>query len=860
MSRTSDGHIEDLGGELGSTGSSQSESEVDVEERPPNPLLHASFLSKMFFTWPYPILKLGLARPLEEKDLANVAEVDSSLYNLRHFNRIWAEEQRIRPENPSLARALLKDFHHSTWHYVQPLLFMGYTARVIQAVVLGKLIESFEGGNDLGYRWAGIIVVCGVIILFQCHHPFQITWRKGMQIRIACVAAIAEKSLRLSSTHQDTSNSYGRIMNLASNDVERFLLASIFINMLFWAPIQAIGILGAGWSLFGMPFAVGWCLFVVFFLPMQIFLCRKFASYRHQIAAITDARVTFVSQAVSGARVMKMSGYEHRFLERIQKYRSKEVAKIRRSNRLKAWNDALYYISNVVVSLFIFLLRIWTGGTLTTVDVFQIFALVNIMQLELARGVALAVMGVSECYVSVGRIQKFLEFPELPRETESEVEERLLSRSARSLNPSIDGVALSLSGVRCYWNNVTKTSLGKLRRRNSYLSRKPALDKLNIEFQFGELTAIIGPVGCGKSAFLLALVSELPIQHGLVRRCYDDLAYASQDPWIMDGTVKDNIVMDLGFDEIWYGKVVNACGLGTDFQLWRDGDETVVGDQGIQCSGGQRARIGFARALYRDADVLVADDPLSAVDAGVGRQIFNEAVMELTLKRGKCVILATHQHQHIVDFRCVLVNHGRIICTGSYEACVESSHGALTHQIPDDDSKVSNCSRLDAIVANKKENRKRPVSKSFIASRRLSAGAGIEEGDIKADKDNKEMNTQGFVSSETFFDYLRAMGGVHVGFVLFVIYSLTQSAVLLTLTTVGRWAERPQSDQDDWDIYGLILGLGGFVVVFAFFRAFLSFYLVIKVSSSWQSVHMVHYQSCLTHVFSGITSVARPNG
>lgn len=297
----------------------------------------------------------------------------------------------------------------------------------------------------------------------------------------------------------------------------------------------------------------------------------------------------------------------------------------------------------------------------------------------------------------------------------------------------------------------------------------------------------------------------------------------------MDGTVKENIVMDLGFDEIWYGKVVNACGLGSDFELWRDGDETIVGDQGVQCSGGQRARIGFARALYRDADILVADDPFSAVDAGVGRQIFNEAIMELALKRGKCVILATHQHQHIVDFRCVLVNHGRIICTGSYEACVESSHGDLVHQIADD-SKVSSFSRLDAIVAIKKENKKGQVSRSFRSSRRMSTGVGIEERDIKADKENKEMNTQGLVSGETFFDYLRAMGGIYVGFCLFVVYSLTQSAVLLTLTTVGRWAERPQSEQDNWDIIGLVFGLGGFVVVFAFFRAFLSFHLVIKAS------------------------------
>jgi ATP-binding cassette subfamily C (CFTR/MRP) protein 4 len=325
---------------------------------------------------------------------------------------------------------------------------------------------------------------------------------------------------------------------------------------------------------------------------------------------------------------------------------------------------------------------------------------------------------------------------------------------------------------------------------------------------------------------LLALVRELPIQNGVVRRCYDDLAYASQDPWIMVGSVRENIVMDLGFDEIWYGKVVNACGLSTDFQLWRDGDETVVGDKGVQCSGGQRARIGFARALYRDADVLVADDPLSAVDAGVGRQIFNEAIIELALKRGKCVILATHQHQHIADFRCVLVNHGRIICIGSYEACVESSHGDLSHQTPDDFNDVGNSSQLDLFIPYKKGNNKR----SSRSARRCSTGVGVGVEEVKVDQENKEMNTQGLVSSDTYLNYLRAMGGIYIGFCLFVVYSVTQTAVLITFTTVGRWAERPHTEQDNWDIFGLIFGLGTFVVVLAFFRAFLSFHLVIKAS------------------------------
>jgi ATP-binding cassette subfamily C (CFTR/MRP) protein 4 len=172
---------------------------------------------------------------------------------------------------------------------------------------------------------------------------------------------------------------------------------------------------------------------------------------------------------------------------------------------------------------------------------------------------------------------------------------------------------------------------------------------------------------------LQALVEELPVSSGTITRRYGSLAYASQDPWVMDGTVKENITMGIAVDEKWYNQVVEACGLKMDFQQLRDGDQTIVGDRGVQCSGGQRARIGLARSVYRDPDVLVLDDPLSAVDAKVGRQLFQEAILGLMVKRGKCVILATHQHQYVNDSRCVLVVQGRVGCEGSYEDCVQGT-------------------------------------------------------------------------------------------------------------------------------------------------------------------------------------------
>jgi ABC-type transport system involved in cytochrome bd biosynthesis fused ATPase/permease subunit len=215
---------------------------------------------------------------------------------------------------------------------------------------------------------------------------------KGHEVRIAAIAAVYYKSQRLSSTHQDTAASYGQIMNLASNDVERFLLAALFCSHLVWAPLQSIGILYVGWTLIGPAFAAGFALLFLVFIPLQFHLSRRFIHYRGKIAGITDNRVNFVSQAVYGARLMKMSGFENRFLDRIQNYREKEVAQISQANRLKALNEALFFCSNVVISVVIFLVHVGSGKGLTPRDVFTTYTLINIIQIEMTKHVSLGVM------------------------------------------------------------------------------------------------------------------------------------------------------------------------------------------------------------------------------------------------------------------------------------------------------------------------------------------------------------------------------------------------------------------------------------------------------------------------------------
>jgi ABC-type multidrug transport system fused ATPase/permease subunit len=528
---------------------------------------------------------------------------------------------------PSLHRALVKDFLWSTW-YCQPCMLASSTARLVQALALGYLLQTFEssepesdlgtggsgsGGGGNGYLWVGVLVSSGLIVLMEHHHVFFWTWRRGMQYRISCIAAIYDKSLRLNSTsateqlpslsagnRKKTSSksgnargsvsgaSSGKIVNLATNDVERFMMATLFASYIIWAPLQSLAILGLGWWVIGWSFAAGFGLLLFLFVPLQLWLSKRFAYMRSRIAAITDERVTMVSQAVSGVRVMKISGWEDNFQARIASIRKREVEQIEHVNIYRVLNEAIFFVCNVTTSVCIFLIHVGSGGVLTPRNVFTTMVLINVAQMEITKHLSLGVMGVAECWVSISRIQRFLETPELEQRCE------LLPPSDNDDENGTNASAIIASHVTCHWNGngrspsiSTMSSSGESEMNNSSLGLIVALDDVSVEFRMGSLTCVIGAVGSGKSALIQMLAGELPLSAGSLHKRNGSLAYAPQDPWIMDGTIRENILLGREFKSEHYSAVVNACGLDVDIVQLRDGEDSVVGDRGVQLSGGQ---------------------------------------------------------------------------------------------------------------------------------------------------------------------------------------------------------------------------------------------------------------------------------
>ena len=611
--------------------------------------------------------------------------------------------------------------------------------------------------------------------------------KTSYQLRIALVASIYAKTLRLPSLGGRTVTS-GHLTNLASNDVERFLLTAVESNFLLLGPIEAIAILVVGIGVLGPVFAAGYALLLVL-VPIQISFGKLFVYYRSRIASITDRRVGLVSQTVTGARVMKMNGWENGLQQRILRIRHKEeIVDLQKAAKYRAINDAMYYFSSVVISLFVFVLKVVVfDEQLTPKTVFATLTLMNNVQFTLTKHMPNAIMGLSECYVSCQRIQAFLELPE---------QEALVHNAASNdecdQNDDNPEFVLRLSNVTCHWdsNHASSTTVPK----NMLLPSKVALCDISMTLRREKLYCVIGKVGSGKSALLQTLAGELPVSCGTVNRKYRSLAYATQDPWIMDGSVRENVIMGLAFEEDWYQTVVSVCGLGPDIQGFVHGDRTVVGDRGVQCSGGQKARIGLARALYRDAEVLLLDDPLSAVDAKVARSIYYSAIQDLAIqRRKKCVVLVTHQHQFVGDsaVRCILLDNGQLLCAGSFAECVEASNGEISDAMQTNKAEetpaLENSTSTDD--SNAMKNNKGRTDKNAQNEEQNENYAEIR------DAAQSEKRVVGIVRLSTWIAYGNAVGGVFVCLFFFFTFAATQSCLLLNIVQIGNWAARPAEEQ-----------------------------------------------------------------
>ncbi|RAL47722.1 hypothetical protein DM860_012347 [Cuscuta australis] len=607
------------------------------------PYSNAGFFSLTTLSWLNPLLSTGAKRPLDLKDIPLLAQKDRSKTNYKLLTFNW---EKLKAENPSgqpsLAWAILKSF----WREAAcNAIFAGVNTLVsyVGPYMISYFVDYLAGVEAFpheGYILTGIFFVAKLVETFTSRQWYLGVDILGMHVRSALTAMVYRKGLKLSSSARQ-SHTTGEIVNYMAVDVQRVGDYSWYLHDIWMLPLQIILALAILYKNVGIA-SVATLIATVISIVATIPLARIQEDYQDNLMAAKDDRMRKTSECLRNMRILKLQAWEDRYRLMLEEMRSVEYKYLRLALYTQSLVTFIFWSSPIFVSAVTFGTCILLGGQLTAGSVLSALATFRILQ-EPLRNFPDLVSMMAQTKVSIDRISGFL------------MEEELQEDATIALPRGSSNVAIEIKNSDFCWDAS---------------STRPTLSGIHLRVDRGMRVAVCGVVGSGKSSFLSCILGEIPKLTGEVRIC-GAAAYVSQSAWIQSGTIEDNILFGSPMDKSKYKSVIHACSLKKDLELFSHGDQTIIGDRGINLSGGQKQRVQLARALYQDADIYLLDDPFSAVDAHTGSELFKEYI--ITALATKTVVFVTHQVEFLPAADMILVlREGRITQCGKYDELLEA--------------------------------------------------------------------------------------------------------------------------------------------------------------------------------------------
>lgn len=795
-----------------------------------NPSTTASFLSSITFSWYDSTVLKGFRKPLTLKDVWDIEDEAKTNALVSRFEKYMAEElQKARrafqkrqkkkskrnpgasvnglDKNQSQSQDVLvleetkkkkkksettKDFPKS-WlvkalfktFYV--ILLKSFLLKVVYDLLtflnpqLLKLLIAFA--NDHGiYLWTGYLysILLFVVALIQSvclQYYFQLCFLLGMKVRTTVMASVYKKALTLSNRARKQ-YTVGETVNLMSVDAQKLMDVTNFIHLLWSNVLQIALAIYFLWAELGPSVLAGVGVMVIL-IPINGVLATRNRAIQVKNMKNKDSRLKIMNEILSGIKILKYFAWEPSFQNQVHNLRKKELRNLLRFGQLQSAIMFLLYLTPVLVSVITFSVYVLvdSSNVLDAQKAFTSITLFNILRFPMSM-LPMLISSMLQASVSTERLEKYLGGDDL-------------DTSAIRHDCNSDK-AVQFSEASFTWDH----DLGV------------TIQDVNLDIMPGQLVAVVGTVGSGKSSLMSAMLGEMENVHGHIT-VKGSVAYVPQQSWIQNGTIKENILFGSELDEKKYQQVLEACALLPDLEVLPGGDMAEIGEKGINLSGGQKQRISLARATYQNSDIYILDDPLSAVDAHVGKHIFNKVLGPSGLLKGKTRILVTHSIHFLpqVD-EIVVVGNGTILEKGSYSTLL-ANKGLFAKNLktfvkqtgPEDEATVNEDSEDDdcglvpsveeisedvASLSMKRENDlHRTLSRrSRSSSRRLKSlkdslkirNANIlkeEEEPVRGQKlIKKEFVQTGKVKFSVYLKYLQAIGWCSIVFILlgFVIY------------------------------------------------------------------------------------------
>ncbi|ORZ37671.1 P-loop containing nucleoside triphosphate hydrolase protein [Catenaria anguillulae PL171] len=517
----------------------------------------------------------------------------------------------------------------------------------------------------------------------------QLMAQVRMRVRTLLTSAIYQKALGMSLAARKD-QSIGEIVNRMSTDTNQVISGFMWINDLWSLPVSIALALYFLYGIIGPACFAGLAV-IVLVIPASAVQTRAFMRENKLKLESADKRIKLLNEVISGMKTVKLYGFEDYFRKRIVAFREKEQEALARLFTALAMVVGIFNSIDIMITLFTFLVYSWTSSNpngLSSEVVFVSMAYLNIM-IEPIGMFFHVISEIGQAVVSFRRISEFLHVADVDRSAVT----RTTDKDAAVAIEVVDG-GFKWDGppppAGTDGDGNTKNTKPKVSESEEALTKAVdggelqavvsgddsdgkasgfefELTNVNLRVPRCKLVALVGRVGTGKTSLLHGILGEMHKTAGRVQ-VNGSIAYVPQSAWIFNGTLRENILLNNQYDDKWYSRVIEACALKPDLDTLSDGDQTLIGDKGVNLSGGQKARLSLARAVYARRDIYLLDDCLSAVDAHVDRHIFTHVLGPRGLLRSKSVLLVTHGVHHLPQCDDVaLIKDGTVFEHGTFD-------------------------------------------------------------------------------------------------------------------------------------------------------------------------------------------------
>lgn len=791
-----------------------------------------SYLDKLF--------SVGSKRTLTDTDLGGICEADRSDLLYEKFSVLYSNEATTK----SLAqRSLWKILWRTVGYWKLYLsLFLFIISAALQfgpVMILTRLVRYLQKVEtyDTESLWGMTVLlfVFPVVGAISLAHSNGIMAHLGAQFRNVLICAIYRKALKISPSKK-LQISTGRIITMFSDDTNQIRQFLFFMTNSIVAPLQVAACLYLIYQQVGAATFVG-LGYTLFTTPITGIVFGIVFKLRKQKMTHTDARVKLMNEILNGIRIIKYYAWENAFIRKICEIRVHEVGLVAKAGYIfNAAFGLLLLGATQIQTTLIFLTYIALGNQLDAAKAFTTLTLFGLMTSPFIF-LPFGIQQYNQSRVSMKRIMDYLDSEDLVE----------YIQHAES-SPSND-VAVELKGLSMAWSDaeeawaednsalpkdeaLSKSSNGKAYTAASSTddaaSPSPpcaifpdgfhsnraihTLRDLDLVVRKGQLVAVVGSVGSGKSSLLSTLLGEMVLKSGKVvmfRNCDTGapatIAYCDQRPWIVNATVEENITFGKPMDEERMKRAIFASCMQDDLKLLSAGLQTEIGERGINLSGGQKARVALARAVYNDADIYLLDDPISAVDAHVGMHLVEHCIKGALA--GKTRFLVTHNLNILpsCDVIVILETDGTLKVSGTYEELLRSGVDLSQYLGKTNDIKSASATpegekagpaTKDA-AANAEGDDDNPKNTTSTKGGEAAKEGGSSDGALTTVEERKEGN----VTFSTYWCYVH-FGGI-VAFFLTIFFQLGSQVLGIEAnfwladwgkeTTIGEWIHQSQT-------------------------------------------------------------------